>query len=141
MSHRALSPQQFNLAQVAGLHPSLGGEKVPDVISGGVARHVMERADIRQTKRGVDAPHIVGVTQGYGEERGYPHGEVMTSQRHLHIPTIKRYIHGDIPKLDPDYDIDESEGPNVPYEPETYHYGGKEWVAEGHHRIVAQRLR
>jgi hypothetical protein len=150
VSHRVLSPQQFNLAQVAGLHPSLGGENVPDVIHGRAATHVMTQAGIRQTPRTggkvheyfehVDAPHIAGVAQGYGEKRGYPHGEVWTSQSHLHVPTIKRYMQGDIPKLDPDYDIDESEGPHVPYEPETYHYGGKQWIAEGHHRIVAKRL-
>ena len=42
--------------------------------------------------------------------------------------------------MDPDYDIDESGGPNVPYEPETSHHGGKEWLAEGHHRTIARRL-
>lgn len=140
MSHRALSPQQFDISQEMGLHPSLGGSKASEVIKGRVARHVMHQADVHQTKRGVDAPHIVGVTQGYGESRGYPQGRVMTSQRHLHVPTLKRYAQGDVPKLDPDYDIDESEGPHIPYEPETYHHGGEEWVAEGHHRIVASRL-
>jgi hypothetical protein len=140
MSHRALSPQQFDLAQVGGLHPSLGGSKVPDVIEGRVAKHVMHRADVHQTREDVDAPHIVGVTQGYGESRGYPSGSVMTSQRHLHVPTLKRYAQGHVPELDPDYDIDEHEGPHVPYEPETYHHGGQEWIAEGHHRTVASRL-
>jgi hypothetical protein len=145
MSHEALSDEQFgeqkrNLAQRLGVHPSLGGSRVPDVIEGRVAKHVMARADVRQTQEDVDAPHIVGVTQGYGQNRGYPRGEVWTSQSHLHVPTLKRYAQGDVPKLDPDYDIDEHEGPHVPYEPETYHHGGKEWIAEGHHRTVASRL-
>lgn len=153
MSHRALSPQQFDLAQNLGLHPSLGGSQVPEVVHGRTARHIMNMAGIRQTKvagtvRGamgrrdfhVDAPHIAGVTEGYGESRGYPRGEVWTSQSHLHVPTLKRYAQGDVPKLDPDYDIDESSGPHIPYEPETYHHGGKEWLAEGHHRTVASRL-
>jgi hypothetical protein len=148
MSHRALNPEQFDLAQNLGLHPSLGG-KTPKLAEGRVATHIMAQADIRQTPNlreptrfssRVDAPHIAGVTQGYGESRGYPHGEVWTSQSHLHLPTLRRYAQGDVPKLDPDYDIDESEGPHIPYEPETYHHGGKEWVAEGHHRIVASRL-
>lgn len=151
MSHRALSPQQFDISQEMGLHPSLGGSEAPDVVRGRVAKHIMHQANIRQTPptgqktygghvEHVDAPHIAGVAQGYGESRGYPHGEVWTSQSHLHLPTLARYAQGDVPKLDPDYDIDESAGPHVPYEPETYHHGGKEWIAEGHHRTVASRL-
>jgi hypothetical protein len=151
MSHRALSPQQFDLAQVAGLHPSLGGTKVPDVIHGRTAQHVMNQADIRQTRRApgqmlamskrqhvehVDAPHIAGVTQGYGESRGYPYGEVWTSQAHLHVPTLKHYMQHGPPENDPDYGDEDP----IPYEPETYHHGGKQWIAEGHHRIVANRL-
>jgi hypothetical protein len=148
----SLNPRQFNLAQVAGLHPSLGGKNVPEVIHGRTVRHVMAQADIHLTglvrggvrvgkwQEHVDAPHVAGVTEGYGESRGYPRGEVWTSQSHLHVPTLKRYMQGDVPKLDPDYDIDESPGPHIPYEPETYHHGGKQWVAEGHHRIVAKRL-
>lgn len=151
MSHRALNPEQFDLSRNLGLHPSLGGEGAPDVVRGRAATHIMAQADIRQTpltggktygghEERVDAPHIAGVAEGYGQERGYPRGEVWTSQTHLHLPTLARYAQGDIPKLDPDYDIDESGGPNVPYEPETYHHGGKEWLAEGHHRTVATRL-
>jgi hypothetical protein len=134
MSHRALSTQQFDLSQHLGLHPSLGGSQVPEVIHGRVARHVMHEADIHQTKRGVDAPHIA--TSGYaGENReySYPRGRVMTSQRHLHVPTLKRYAQGDIPERDPDYGW---EG----YVPEHYHHGGSQWLAEGHHRVVTERL-
>jgi hypothetical protein len=134
MSHRALSPQQFDISQEMGLHPSLGGKKTPDVIEGRVARHVMHQADVVQTKRGVDAPHIA--LSGYQEsesEYGYPHGTVMTSQRHLHVPTLARYAQGDIPT----HDVEEWD-PH--YEPETYHHGGTQWLAEGHHRTVATRL-
>jgi hypothetical protein len=142
MSHRALSPQQFDLAQVAGLHPSLGGEEVPDVIRGRVATHVMHQADIRQTRatgttygghtERVDAPHIAGVTEGYGNY-GHPHGEVWTSQSHLHVPTLKHHMEHGPPEQDPDY-------PEMSYKPETYEHGGKTWLAEGHHRTVARRL-
>jgi hypothetical protein len=133
-AHEHLSGIQF----LKGLHPSLGGTKVPEVITGRVARHVFERADIVQSK--ADAPHIAGATEGYGEGRGYPWGTAHTSQGHLHVPTLNRYARGDIPEYDEDYASDEGES-DVPYEPETYEYGGKTWIAEGHHRIVADRLR
>ena len=114
MSHRALSPQQFDLAQVAGLHPSLGGEEVPDVIRGRVATHVMHQADIRQTRvtgksygghdERVDAPHITGAADVW--ELVIPRGEVWTSQGHLHVPTLKHYMEhgppGEQPRL-PEY--------------------------------------
>lgn len=119
-----------------GLHPSLGGSKVPDVITGRVAQHVMHEADIRQTKRGVDAPHIAlsGNEEGY-REYSYPHGTVMTSQRHLHVPTLREYATVGPPEHDPDW-----ESIQTPYHPEHYHHGGTQWLAEGHHRVVAKRL-
>lgn len=136
MSHRALSPQQFDLARHMGLHPSLGGSQVPEVITGRVARHVMHEADIRQTKRGVDAPHIaLSGNEGGSREYSYPRGEVMTSQRHLHVPTLKEYSTTGPPEHDPDFPRQQ-----FPYQPEHYHHGGTQWLAEGHHRLVAERL-
>ena len=161
MSHSALNDEQFgeHLGEVAhemGLHPSLGGSQVPAVIKGRVAQHVMHEAGIRQTKRGVEAPHIA--TGGYQENESsysYPHGEVMTSQRHLHTPTLHRYATEGPPEHDPDDDSprhtpehhiggeifvgDPSSEPR-PYEPEHYHHGGTQWLAEGHHRVVTDRL-
>lgn len=139
MSHRALSPQQFDLAQHFGVHPSLGGSQVPEVITGRTARHVMHQADVIQTKRGVDAPHIAtGYDFGETYEQGYPRGRVMTSQRHLHVPTLRRYGQGDIPTHD-EWPDEEGVYSN-PYHPETYEHGGTEWLLEGHHRTVASRL-
>jgi len=176
MSHRALNDEQFghlmrdlgnidkgaerlgHVAHEMGLHPSLGGSQVPEVITGGVARHVMHEADIRQTKRGVEAPHIA--TGGYQEsesEYSYPHGTVMTSQRHLHTPTLRRYATEGPPEHHPEHPslwhvpeehvstgggiyVRESEEEPVPYLPEHYHHGGTQWLAEGHHRTVAHRL-
>jgi hypothetical protein len=123
-----------------GLHPSLRGTQVPEVITGAVARHVMHQADIVQTK--ADAPHIAQSWWGVEMGRGHPYGTVHTSQAHLHVPTLSRYAAGDIPEFDPDYDYDDEPGTSdVRYEPETYEHGGKTWIAEGHHRIVADRLR
>lgn len=121
-----------------GLHPSLRGTQVPEVITGAVARHVMHQADIVQTK--ADAPHIANSWWGVEMDRGQPYSTVHTSQSHLHVPTLNRYAAGDVPKMDPDY-IDEETGESyMPYEPETYEHQGKTWVSEGHHRIVAERL-
>ena len=131
-----------------GLHPSLGGKQVPDIVSGRTARHIFAQADVNVTRQTgtdwggslhVSSPHVMGVTQGYGENRGYPHGEVWTSQGHLHLPTIKKYATEGPPEHDMEY-ADEEGHSDVPYHPETYHYGGKEWIAEGHHRIVSSRL-
>jgi hypothetical protein len=160
VSTRALSRQQFgaHLGEVAhemGLHPSLGGSQVPEVITGRVARHVMHQADIRQTKRGVEAPHIA--TGGYQEgesEYSYPHGTVMTSQRHLHTPTLRRYATEGPPEFDPEREhypeeersvggslyVREPDYSEDRYVPEHYHHGGTQWLAEGHHRTVVHRL-
>jgi hypothetical protein len=142
MSQRALNPEQFE-DHLEGLHPSLGGSEVPDVIQGRVAKHVFAQAGVRQTKRIgttgghaelVDAPHIAGTAEGYGKYGYRPHHEELwTSQAHLHMPTLQRYASGDIPTHD-------AEEWDPHYEPETYHHGGKTWLAEGHHRTVASRL-
>ena len=133
---------QFTEAGVVGLeglHPSLRGTQVPEVITGRVARHVMERADIVQVKS--LTPQDVGVYDDE-TERGYPWDTVHTRQSHLHVPTLNRYAAGDIPEFDSDYDYDDEPGTSdVPYTPQTYNYADKTWIAEGHHRIVADRLR
>jgi hypothetical protein len=180
MSHRALNAEQFHLimkdiseidegkehlgpvAHEMGLHPSLGGSEVPKVITGRVAKHVMHRADIHQTKRGVDAPHIA--TEGYQEQQesdfSYPRGRVMTSQRHLHTPTLRRYAEEGPPEHFEDFGHPaarrvreersaggslyaqpvEEHPEGIPYLPEHYEHGGTRWLAEGHHRTVVHRL-
>lgn len=173
MSHRALNTEQFHhilgdianidkggerlgpVAHEMGLHPSLGGSQVPEVIAGRTALHVMHQAGIRQTHPKVDAPHIA--TGGYQEsesEFSYPRGEVMTSQRHLHTPTLRKYATEGPPEHDLERSFDPQEvrsaggsvyivpgeHEDVPYLPEHYHHGGTQWLAEGHHRTVAERL-
>jgi hypothetical protein len=146
-----------NLAQTLGVHPSLGGHQVPTVIRQRVARHVMAQADIRQTKKIgehaftgsrkgqtvdvlVNAPHEALSGNVAEFRRGYPHGEVWTSQQHLHVPTLREYAQGDVPETDPDYFDKELGRSEMPYEPDTYEHGGKTWMAEGHHRTVVKRL-
>jgi hypothetical protein len=148
VSHQALGPQfdpyrEPDIFEEAGLHPSLQGQW-PEQAKGRMAQHIMARAGIRQTKRGVDAPHIVDWGSVGEYERGYPKGEVWTSQRHLHLPTLRHYMRGNVPEYDPDVDYDikhgHHEGEREFYDPETYEHGGKTWLAEGHHRTIARRL-
>lgn len=120
------------------LHPALGGNRVPEVVTGPVVRHIFKRADIVHTR--AEAPHLVGTANDQERDRGQPSGELRTSQSHLHTPTLNRYARGDVPEWDNDY-IDEETGESyMPYEPETYQHQGKTWIEEGHHRIVADRL-
>jgi len=143
VSHRALNPEQFDIAQEFGVHPSLGGSEVPDVIRGRAAKHVMAQADIRQTRpdpkwKGdlVAAPHLALSGNEEGERQfSYPHGTVYTSQQHLHVPTLRKYATEGPPEFDPDYT-----GYEWPYNPEHYEHRGTHWLAEGHHRTVVRRL-
>ena len=157
MSHEAVSQQQFGehlgheLAHEMQLHPALGGTRVNAVAYRGVAKHIMQRANIRQTpplpQEPGDPPEWEGhyleeaphVLHGYHDEPqpGYRphHEELWTSQSHLHMPTLAKYARGDIPEHDPDYGEE-----HVPYQPETYEHEGKRWIYEGHHRTIATRL-
>ncbi|NBX51274.1 hypothetical protein EBT25_15455 [bacterium] len=58
-----------------------------------------------------------------------------TAQSHLHGPTVQKYMTEGAPEEDPDY-----EGRR--YLPEVYtSLRGRKWIDEGHHRLVASRLR
>jgi len=155
-SRETMNTEQFHSAwndvsQMLGVHPSIGGEEAPDVVRGRVAKHIFAQANIRQTgphpQAGepyqhplVDAPHIAGAAEGYGNYGYRPeHEELWTSQAHLHVPTLLRYAQGDIERPQHE-EFDEDEEIDPGYEPETYHHGGKQWIAEGHHRTVADRL-
>jgi hypothetical protein len=59
-----------------------------------------------------------------------------TAQDYLHGPTVREYLKpGGAPEMDPHY-------PDREYLPEVYETPrGSKWIDEGHHRIVASRLR
>lgn len=57
-----------------------------------------------------------------------------TMQTYLHGPTVRKYMKNP-PSKDPHF-------PGEPYLPEVYTAPrGSKWIEEGHHRIVASRLR
>lgn len=66
-----------------------------------------------------------------------------TTQDHLHMGTLKRYLRGDIPEMHPDWEPDHEDDfeNDVPYDPDVlYTERGDAWIDEGHHRIVTSRL-
>lgn len=115
------------------------------VIRGAEAKEVFRAANVRQWPlqaggTAFDRPHASGV----GDQRGsISHYEtVHTSQGHLHAPTLRKYLEGDVPEFDEDYAGDDGEPSTVRYHPEVAESPqGNKWVLEGHHRIVASRLR
>lgn len=61
-----------------------------------------------------------------------------TTQKRLHMGTLKRYLKGDVPEFDTISFAPEDE---VPYNPDIlYTDRGDRWIDEGHHRIVTSRL-
>jgi|KBSMisStaDraftv2_1062788.scaffolds.fasta_scaffold73176_4 hypothetical protein len=62
-----------------------------------------------------------------------------TSQAHLHGPTLERYMHEGAPETE---FVNGEEDWEVPYSPDvTEDRHGNTWINEGHHRMVASRLR
>lgn len=85
------------------------------------------------------APHIIGEVEGYHyvephEMVPLPHDVPLhTTQKSVEKPGVRRYV-------DEGYDpteYHEDEGYNAP---QVYKHENKVWVAEGHHRLMADRL-
>lgn len=133
----ALNEQQFGRAMEI-INSSEGA------IHGAEAKEVFRAANIRPWRLGqggtaFDRPAASGV----GEQRStLPHHEtVHTSQTHLHAPTLRKYIAGEVPEFDEDY-ASEDRPSDVRYHPEVgMTERGNRWMLEGHHRLVASRLR
>ena len=131
----ALNPNQFDRAMEI-INSSEG------VIRGEEHAAVLKAANIRRwplESGAFDRPQASGV----GEQRGRisHHETVHTSQGHLHAPTLRKYIAGDVPEYDADYGTEDRPS-DVRYHPEVgMTERGNKWVLEGHHRIVASRLR
>lgn len=99
---------------------------------------VLDSANI--IKRSKGPVHLDNVWPSYeGDTNTITDRETLrTSQDYLHRPTLARYIVEGAPEMDPDYEHED-----VPYRPEVFTFGkrGHQWIDEGHHRIVASRLR
>ena len=111
----------------------------PDVIEGSAARSVFRAVNIRSWPVASTPPEDMGVNPiGEGSPSSLRHDETLhTRQSHLHTPTLRRYMTGDTPASDPDYSHD----PDIGYHPGVVRDRSKLWVDEGHHRLVASRLR
>lgn len=109
----------------------------PDVIEGPLARQVMKAANIRSWPISSMASDFKGDTLDMNGSPGSlsSHEVVHTAQSHLHTPTLRKYLNYDEPDIDPETD--------APYHPEVAYnlQTGSVWMDEGHHRLVASRLR
>lgn len=110
--------------------------KTPQFLNEQTTRALMKTVNIRQWPLQNPVGDIRETTSHDGTTTIYPHETLHTSQRHLHLPTLQKYLKGDIPEYDEMYAPDE-----VPYNPEVlYDPHGNMWIDEGHHRIVTSRL-
>lgn len=104
------------------------------LLTGDALKTVHQAANIRHWNLS-DAPSQI--RQGWTQYTEHiPDKEILhTSQDYLHAPTLRKYMTEGAPEMDPDYDDRE-------YLPEILHTeAGTPWIDEGHHRIVASRLR
>lgn len=86
-----------------------------------------------------EQPSSMPGRDAWTEERGgvVSNEELNTAQDYLHGPTVRDYMKdGGVPEVDPHYDDERA------YLPEVHtSLRGHKWIDEGHHRIVASRLR
>lgn len=124
----SVNPQQF--AEAMDIVKRSRG-----VIEGDDARKVFRAANIRSWPM-EEMPTTTGREFGLESEGGVSSGEVLnTAQSHLHGPTVRKYMTEGAPEEDPDYE-------GRKYLPEVYESRrGRKWIDEGHHRLVASRLR
>lgn len=104
----------------------------PGMIQGEDARTIFRAANIRSWPL---SDHFTDVREGWTEEEGVvrPSETLHTSQPHLHGPTLRRYMSGDVPEEDPEH--------GGKYLPEIMRTEkNTPWINEGHHRLVASRL-
>lgn len=104
-------------------------------IKGNDARTIFRAANIRSWPMR-ESPSMTGRDFGLEEEGGIHPDEVLnTAQGHLHGPTLRKYMTEGAPEMDPAYE-------DRKYLPEVLTSArGRKWIDEGHHRIVASRLR
>lgn len=107
----------------------------PGLIVGNDARTVMKAAGIRSWPV---KDHPEAYSGGSGEDPGSVSDmeTLHTRQAHLHGPTMRRFMAGDVPEFDPEHAPHD-----VEYRPEITTHKDRSWIQEGHHRIAASRLR
>jgi hypothetical protein len=105
------------------------------VIEGDDARKVFKATNIRSWPL-EEMPTSGGRDYGLESEGSVSSRETLnTAQDYLDGPTVQQYMSKGAPEIDPHY-------PDRKYLPEVYEtVRGSKWIDEGHHRIVASRLR
>jgi hypothetical protein len=105
------------------------------MIEGDDARKVFKAAGIRSWPL-VEMPTGSNREHGLEKEGSVSSRETLnTAQDYLDGPTVQQYLSEGAPEMDRHY-------PERRYIPEVYETTrGSKWIDEGHHRIVASRLR
>jgi len=104
------------------------------MIEGDDARKVFKAVNIRSWP--MESMPTENRLHGLENEGGVSANETLhTAQSHLHGPTVRKYMENGAPEEDP-------HGEGRKYLPEVYFSPrGHRWIDEGHHRLVASRLR
>lgn len=123
-----LNPDQFNEAL------NIVKRTRSELIGGEDLRTVFKAANIRSWP--IEDPPSMFREYGIEDYGVISQNETLnTAQNYLHAPTLRKYIKGNVPEKHPDYG-------NADYLPEVLEtVRGSKWIDEGHHRIVASRLR
>ena len=124
-----LNPDQFSEAM------DIVKRSGEELIQGSDARRVFKAVGIRSWP--LEELPTESDKREFGLERqsSIRHDEPLnTMQNYLHGPTVRKYMNNP-PGENPHF-------PGEPYLPEVYKTTrGSRWIEEGHHRIVASRLR
>ena len=136
-------PQFKDIAEARAFVESLpdeGGphalERSPGFLNQPTTKAIMKTVGIRQWPIDHPADYREYSPGDQGESYVRRDEPLNTTQKHLHMKTLKRYLKGDVPEFDPAF-----EGEEVPYNPDIlYTDRGDLWIDEGHHRIVTSRL-
>lgn len=123
-----INPEQFS--EVMGIVKSSEG-----LIQGSDVQKVFKAVGIRPWPLEELPTESDKRESGLEKQSSIRHNEPLnTIQNYLHGPTVREYMKNP-PKNHPDYR-------GEPYLPEVYKAPrGSKWIEEGHHRIVASRLR
>lgn len=140
--HDSFGPEPVRLNAIALVNKRAAMKAPESYLVKDEAQKVFNAVNIRNWPL-EDAPSSMRwPTGGKGEDSGYRDADEVlhTSQGFLDARAVQKYMRGEVPEFDPDFDTEEG-GSDVPYLPEIVSTeAGTPWINEGHHRLVSSRL-